>query len=43
MRTLRQDGWLKVCTGRTSIEEVVKATKGDTVVMPQAAKKAVAG
>jgi type II secretion system protein E len=29
MRTLRQDGWVKVLTGRTSVEEVVKATKGN--------------
>ncbi len=29
MRTLRQDGWVKVLSGRTSVEEVVKATKGN--------------
>jgi general secretion pathway protein E/type IV pilus assembly protein PilB len=29
MRTLRQDGWVKVLTGRTSVDEVVKATKGN--------------
>jgi type II secretion system protein E len=27
-RTLRQDGWIKVLTGRTSVEEVVRVTKG---------------
>jgi general secretion pathway protein E/type IV pilus assembly protein PilB len=29
MRTLRQDGWLKVAQGRTSIEEVLRVTKSD--------------
>jgi general secretion pathway protein E/type IV pilus assembly protein PilB len=29
MRTLRQDGWLKVVAGRTSVEEVVRVTKGE--------------
>ena len=29
MRTLRQDGWLKVLSGVTSLEEVLRATKGD--------------
>ena len=29
MRTLRQDGWLKVLEGVTSMEEVLRATKGD--------------
>jgi len=29
MRTLRQDGWLKVASGLTSIEEVVRVTKSD--------------
>jgi len=28
MRTLRQDGWTKVLSGRTSIDEVVRVTKG---------------
>jgi general secretion pathway protein E/type IV pilus assembly protein PilB len=27
MRTLRQDGWRKVLTGRTTVDEVVRATK----------------
>lgn len=27
-RSLRQDGWIKVLTGQTSIEEVVRVTKG---------------
>jgi general secretion pathway protein E/type IV pilus assembly protein PilB len=29
MRTLRQDGWLKVLSGRTSLDEVVRSTKGE--------------
>jgi general secretion pathway protein E/type IV pilus assembly protein PilB len=29
MRTLREDGWVKVLTGRTTVEEVVRATKGN--------------
>jgi general secretion pathway protein E/type IV pilus assembly protein PilB len=29
MRTLRQDGWVKVLTGRTTVDEVVRATKGN--------------
>ena len=29
MRTLREDGWLKVLTGRTTVDEVVRATKGN--------------
>ncbi len=29
MRTLRQDGWLKVLAGRTTVDEVVRATKGE--------------
>ncbi|MBN2579945.1 MAG: Flp pilus assembly complex ATPase component TadA [Pirellulales bacterium] len=28
MRSLRQDGWLKVLSGRTTIEEVARVTKG---------------
>ncbi len=32
MRTLREDGWIKVLTGRTSIDEIVKATKGERSV-----------
>ena len=28
MRTLREDGWVKVLGGRTSIDEVLRATKG---------------
>ncbi|MCC7339547.1 MAG: type II secretion system protein GspE, partial [Bryobacterales bacterium] len=27
MRTLREDGWLKVETGRTSAEEVIRVTQ----------------
>lgn len=29
MKTLRDDGWLKVLAGQTSVEEVVRITKGD--------------
>jgi general secretion pathway protein E/type IV pilus assembly protein PilB len=29
MRTLREDGWLKVLEGRTTLEEVVRVTKGE--------------
>ncbi|MDG1875138.1 MAG: ATPase, T2SS/T4P/T4SS family [Mariniblastus sp.] len=29
MKTLRDDGWLKVMEGKTSIEEVLRITKGD--------------
>ena len=28
MRTLREDGWLKVLAGRTTIDEVLRVTKG---------------
>ena len=28
MRTLRDDGWLKVLIGRTTIDEVMRVTKG---------------
>ncbi len=31
MLTLRQDGWTKVLQGRTTIEEVVRVTKGDII------------
>jgi general secretion pathway protein E/type IV pilus assembly protein PilB len=31
MLTLRQDGWIKVLNGRTSLEEVLRVTKGDIV------------
>lgn len=31
MRTLREDGWDKVLSGRTSVEEVLRVTKGDDV------------
>ncbi|MCS7305132.1 MAG: ATPase, T2SS/T4P/T4SS family [Thermoguttaceae bacterium] len=31
MTTLRQDGWRKVLAGRTTIEEVLRVTKGDRV------------
>ena len=29
MRTLRQDGWVKVLAGRTSVDEVARVTKGE--------------
>jgi general secretion pathway protein E/type IV pilus assembly protein PilB len=29
MRTLRQDGWLKVFNGRSTVDEIVRATKGE--------------
>lgn len=32
MKTLRDDGWLKVLNGSTSIEEVLRITKGDRTV-----------
>ncbi len=31
MQTLRQDGWLKVISGSTSLEEVASTTKTDTI------------
>ncbi|MHB1034238.1 MAG: GspE/PulE family protein [Pirellulales bacterium] len=31
MRTLRQDGWRKVLNGRTTLDEVVRVTKGDRI------------
>ena len=33
MKTLRQDGWDKVLAGRTSLEEVLRVTKGDRVLI----------
>ena len=32
MLTLRQDGWKKVIAGQTTVEEVLRVTKGDRVV-----------
>ena len=32
MKTLRDDGWLKVIQGDTSVEEVLRITKGDRTV-----------
>ena len=29
MRTLRDDGWLKVCHGQTTVDEVLRVTKSD--------------
>ena len=31
MRTLRQDGWIKVLHGRTSVDEVLRVTKSNTL------------
>ena len=28
MRTLRDDGWVKVLDGRTTVDEVMRVTKG---------------
>jgi len=33
MRVLRQDGWVKVLDGRTSVEEVIRVTRGNTIRM----------
>ncbi len=38
MRTLRDDGWLKVLDGRTTVDEVLRVTKGDIVVRRPAGK-----
>jgi general secretion pathway protein E/type IV pilus assembly protein PilB len=36
MRTLRDDGWIKALAGKTSLDEVLRITKGDRLVhMPQ--------
>jgi general secretion pathway protein E/type IV pilus assembly protein PilB len=36
MRTLRDDGWIKAIAGKTSLDEVLRITKGDRLVhMPQ--------
>jgi general secretion pathway protein E/type IV pilus assembly protein PilB len=32
MRTLRQDGWAKVIAGITSVDEILRVTKGDRLV-----------
>jgi general secretion pathway protein E/type IV pilus assembly protein PilB len=32
MRTLRQDGWIKVLSGITTVDEVLRVTKGDVVL-----------
>jgi general secretion pathway protein E len=31
MLTLRQDGWIKVVNGRTTVDEVLRVTKGDVI------------
>ncbi|MCA9187043.1 MAG: Flp pilus assembly complex ATPase component TadA, partial [Planctomycetales bacterium] len=33
MKTLRDDGWAKVLAGRSSVEEVVRVTKGDRILI----------
>lgn len=35
MHTLRQDGWCKVLAGRTTLDEVIRVTKGDDVRIKQ--------
>ncbi len=35
MRTLRDDGWLKAIAGKTSVDEVLRITKGDRLVSMQ--------
>ena len=32
MKTLRDDGWLKVLSGHTSVDEILRITKGDQIV-----------
>ena len=32
MKTLRDDGWRKVIAGKTSLDEVLRITKGDQIV-----------
>ena len=32
MRTLRESGWLQVCRGRTTLEEVMRVTSDADVV-----------
>ena len=32
MSTLRMDGWRKVLAGKTSVDEVLRITKGDQIV-----------
>ena len=31
MTTLRQDGWIKTLDGRTSVDEVMRVSKGDRI------------
>jgi general secretion pathway protein E len=33
MRTLRQDGWRKVIVGETTVDEVLRVTKGDSITL----------
>src|SRR4029079_13833049 len=33
MRSLRQDGWVKVLEGTTTLDEVLRVTKGDTLLL----------
>jgi general secretion pathway protein E/type IV pilus assembly protein PilB len=38
MQTLRDDAWCKVLTGRTSIDEVARVTKANTLIMQRKGK-----
>ena len=43
MRTLREDGWKKVLRGMTSIDEVLRITRGDRIIArPSVPKRASA-
>ncbi len=33
MRTLREDGWVKVLTGRSTVDEIIRVTRGNTLDM----------
>jgi general secretion pathway protein E/type IV pilus assembly protein PilB len=33
MRTLREDGWRKVLHGHTSVDEIIRVTKGDVELL----------
>ena len=39
MRTLREDGWMKVIRGVTSIDEVLRITRGDRIVARASVRK----
>ena len=42
MRTLREDGWRKVLRGVTSVDEVLRITKGDRMISRKSLKRASA-